>query len=880
VPAGALGRARLVARFDASAALVVALAPAGFGKTVAMAQWATATGDDGVWLRVREEETSPAAFVQSLAAELAAHGLLRDGNPLLLAGDALTGGAESWQLLRHGLRMLPGNLAVAIDGIDRLNDEATQGLLALVQDLSTLTVRATARRLNGATEPALPLVLDAETIEASELAVTAEEAAEIMGVAASAPSVADVLAIGGAPLVARAVATVARSDDGSAPVAAVSDVADSLIRLRLASEAWDDAFVEFLTVTSLAESITPQLAANLVAISAGGVAATASEPDAVDSAAGWLDRAETEGLGLWTERGGAESTFTFTPLVREAFERMLRTRKPALVRELDLAVARWELKTAQPFGALRRAVQCDDWVLASAVVRSYWNELLRNHGPQLRTLFRGTPLAVLRRQPLVTMLLALDLNRTGRHRLRALEYFALASHGARTQRARAEPADRALLRAIETAALRVSGKFDRALEAAIDGRDILLSMGPGDRDDLGRTEPTLHNQLGTTFFYAGRTEDALESFARSTAVGEARGLKAGLHGLALSAGTLAVAGDLVDARALIAEADGLQWPEGWITGYMGSFYQLAAAFVALEALDADRAETHLRSLDPHRETIEHWPLLAHAEALIGILRADSSQARLRLESEILRQRRRHALAPQTLARLAHTRSLVELADGQPAAAGKMIAKVPASARRQVALARIALAQALPEEALRLLLIAQDARQGDAHSSRSWAELLTLRAGALALLGDDDRAVAALEQASEFLAERQQGLALALVPVNAIDALLRVTERGSLEQHRAALTHARAHTVIPSVRPVPTLTSRETALALALPRVEKVTELSALLSVSPNTVKSQLQGLYRKLGVGNRADAIAALSMIGLIDPPSNEPARPSPEPFD
>ena len=68
---------------------------------------------------------------------------------------------------------------------------------------------------------------------------------------------------------------------------------------------------------------------------------------------------------------------------------------------------------------------------------------------------------------------------------------------------------------------------------------------------------------------------------------------------------------------------------------------------------------------------------------------------------------------------------------------------------------------------------------------------------------------------------------------------------------------------PSLIPIaPTripLTSREEAVAEQLVRLASASDIAAALVVSPNTVKSQLRSLYRKLGVTNRADAIAALS---------------------
>ncbi|MET4581783.1 LuxR family maltose regulon positive regulatory protein [Conyzicola nivalis] len=867
VPSGVRERPRLVRRFDGPQAVVVAQGPAGYGKSVAMAQWAAATAADGIWVRIRDGNAGSAAFVQHLAAELAAAGLLDDAHPLLLATEALSGGADPWTLLRRGLQALHGPLTIAVDEIDRLTPECVNGLVDVVLDVPQLSVRATSRRRGPLNDPALALKLDVAVIGATDLALTPDEIADALSIDVTSPAVARIAALGGLPILTR-LTSQSLDESSLSREGPTQGVIDSLIDAEIASRPWDPRFALFVRATSVADSLDRALAAELADIARSTLEPTDDVPDDVGAL---LARAEDEGLGLWTGTTRTTETFTYTPLIREGFERRLRFEQPRLVETLVRAVARWELAHGRPFAALRRAVELRDWELASRVIRTYWNELLRNHGQQLRRLFHGTPLSVLRRQPLITMLLALEYNRTGHHRLRALEYFALAGHAARTQRDRSAPADRVVLRAIESAALRVSGRFDGALVAALDGRRILLAMSPDDRDGLGRVEPTLHNQFGTSLFYAGRTEDALDSFARSTSVGASKGLKAGLQGMALSAGALAAAGDLRESIAMIEQSQALEWPEGWLTGYMGSFNQLAGAFAALERWDADAADRHIRSLDPHRETIEHWPLLAHVDVLVELLRGHPERARLALDAEMLMQRRRRSIAPPTLARLAHTRSLIELAAGRPAAAERALGKA-ASARRSTGLARIALARAQPDDALRHLANPA-ASAGDPASSRSRAEAMALRAGALALAGDAGRAAVSLGELLEFMANRQQGLALALVPAQALDALLEVARVSTIGDPHELLEGARAHAVIGSLAPAPSLTPREIALARVLPRAGGTAELAEMLSVSPNTVKSQLRSLYRKLGAGNRAEALIALSVMVLSEEPAGSRRR-------
>jgi LuxR family maltose regulon positive regulatory protein len=47
----------------------------------------------------------------------------------------------------------------------------------------------------------------------------------------------------------------------------------------------------------------------------------------------------------------------------------------------------------------------------------------------------------------------------------------------------------------------------------------------------------------------------------------------------------------------------------------------------------------------------------------------------------------------------------------------------------------------------------------------------------------------------------------------------------------------------------------------------VREIAAKLYLSPNTVRTHIRAIYRKLGVSSRAEAVARATAHGLIDPP-------------
>jgi LuxR family transcriptional regulator, maltose regulon positive regulatory protein len=73
-------------------------------------------------------------------------------------------------------------------------------------------------------------------------------------------------------------------------------------------------------------------------------------------------------------------------------------------------------------------------------------------------------------------------------------------------------------------------------------------------------------------------------------------------------------------------------------------------------------------------------------------------------------------------------------------------------------------------------------------------------------------------------------------------------------------------MLPTSVPDPTdgLTEREQALLTELPSMRTAEEIAHTMFVSVNTVKTHLRGIYRKLGVSHRRDAITVARQRGLL----------------
>ncbi|WP_261165786.1 LuxR C-terminal-related transcriptional regulator [Microbacterium sp. Marseille-Q6965] len=842
LPPGLVPRKRITDRLDADTAIVVAVAPSGFGKTVALTQWAAGTSRDGLWLRIREGMSEPNGFVLQLGLALREFGIIDESNPLWNPADAVAGAHDSWSLALRGLRTLGRDLTLLIDDGERLDDDSAAGLVDLVADLPNLSLRVATRTGSAFTTPDAVSRVGVDVIRQDDLALTPDEIDAILPPSTAEDEVQSIARHGGSPALARLVVLGATQAESGW---SLSDAVDALLRRQ--SARWDAAFADFVMRTSLADALDAELARDLTGR---------------EDAGALLDRAEREGLGYWSGlRSGARGRFVYTPFLREAVERHARaTLPPSDLRALVLRVARWELAKGYPLAGLALAVEQDDWDLADEIIRGSWIELLRT-GEELRKVFRGVPLTRLGNRPLPAALLAISYNGTASSRLRALEYFALTIVAARRTRATVSVVDRTILRLVESVAYRVSSRLESAGAVAGAGLNALHDLPLEARQELGDNEITIFSQFGISLLYSGDTAAAITSFSHAVSAGRARGSGKALHPLILQAGTMALRGDLPEAARLLREAEGFRWPEGWREGYQGTFLHLARAWEALEAGDPAAAEEHVRQVDGTLPANEHWPLVAHVEALSLVLRGRADEAAARLDSIIRTQRARRAYPPLTADRLRGTRALIELARGDAGAASRVLARAKNRAETTASHARVALVENDPGRALREL--GRDL-PADA-SARRRAEHAALKAAAVAMLQPGPEALSAIRRLYALLVDRGLTLPLVFVPVAGIDAMRAVADGAGDDRVRGLLEAARARAPLTGGQTRPRLSERERAVARQLVAGGTVEAIATALNVSPNTVKSQMRSIYRKLDVRTRTEAIRSLSTLDLTE---------------
>lgn len=129
-----------------------------------------------------------------------------------------------------------------------------------------------------------------------------------------------------------------------------------------------------------------------------------------------------------------------------------------------------------------------------------------------------------------------------------------------------------------------------------------------------------------------------------------------------------------------------------------------------------------------------------------------------------------------------------------------------------------------------------------------------------LHADDDLLIAALAAGADaFLLkdESKDSIAAAISTVLNAQPFL----SSSITRRLMRLAHSQATQPPPSCP----LTAREQLVLQAMAKGYKTSEVAQLLSISPHTTAKHIKNIYLKLGIHNRAEAIAEALRYGVID---------------
>lgn len=411
-------------------------------------------------------------------------------------------------------------------------------------------------------------------------------------------------------------------------------------------------------------------------------------------------------------------------------------------------------------------------------------------------------------------------------------------------------------------ALRIRGWFDEARDYAGRLLTVLDAARKSRPTEVAEIYPTLHLHAAISRMLVGDLIGALgalreayllasdnpHDFLESDAAGK-------------TALTYATIGDHRRADEWLARHEAAVLADVYIARHIRSTSATARLIVAIDRLDlaaADSASAELLATDAHRELF--WSFIAHAHAQYALVTGTFSEGL----DEVLRARALHrselghgALAGPMLA-AAESDLLLALGRGNQARAAAYGIHRDHHLLR-VSQARLALLTGEAGEALRL---ATDSNWDRRAFARDRVEMLLIHAVAAHRIGDDAGARAPFTRATD--AARSSGILrpFRAVPLEDLHAL--AVDVPAAQQLLAS----------PALRSRPEIFSAKVALIALTPREQELLErlagdltrqqIANSLHISLNTVKVQLRGLFKKLDVETRADAVARGRAYGLL----------------
>ncbi|WP_157001844.1 response regulator transcription factor [Agromyces laixinhei] len=402
---------------------------------------------------------------------------------------------------------------------------------------------------------------------------------------------------------------------------------------------------------------------------------------------------------------------------------------------------------------------------------------------------------------------------------------------------------------------RFSGDVAAALVYARRLEDRILDIRLESRE---RTDGQLwfyHHEIGSTLLASGDSARALLEFSTARQLGRlSRQRDAERLALGRAALAHALRGSLDEAEIALAEVSEHPPPTASHRSASMMTEGVAAALIAVERM-SDEVDDRLAELEPYDSVLMTWPfaLLARARSLLAAHRPGEALEAIRLANDA------HPVQHGSVASDVIASTLIEAlcALGDSTAAWDIaMSNAKTGNMTRFAVIRLALHDS------RFDVAAGEIRRlaGDRSLSPSQRAKATLFWGWLEVAQDDE-----LDQRTAMQIHR-------LAVTGNVRRLLATMPRQLIERVREHLTSAElaefdvaTNGLTPfEMKTRPILTPSELRVLNALPIHSTTAAIATAFHVSPNTIKSQLKALYRKLECSTRDAAIKIASRDRLF----------------
>jgi LuxR family maltose regulon positive regulatory protein len=847
--------------------LTLVSAPAGAGKTTLLASWSSSRQPPGpvAWLSLDPADNQAGKFWAYVLAALCRSGAV-PGDSVLRALAPPPDPDESFlSPLVSGLAELSTPVVLVLDDLHSITDATVlEGLEFLLRHAPPQLRLVLATRF----DPPVPLQRlrvggQLSQVRAADLAFTVAEVAELLAACDDQPSLSDddlALLQARTEGWAAGLRLAAMSLEGQAdPHRFVTELAgdDKSIADYLTGEVLDrqpEELRSFLLRTCIVDELNGDLADTLTGGHDG------------ESMLARLERAN----GFVTTVGPRRNSYRYHRLFADLLRYELRREAPGQVPRLHRRAAGWYAARGQMLPAMRQALMAREWRYAADLMARHGPSLiLRGDTATLQELVGRLPAELVQADPELVLLGAADRILSGDPEAAAANLVA-APQGARPSEQRGGRF--ALLRAtVSTALAWQVGDLDQVLVAGVEALALQSQVATDGEGDDARAI-TLFT-VGAAELWAGHLDSAELHLREGLAVAVQAGLTllefSCLNQLAL---LHALRGEPREALRWGTNAVEMTAEETWSSSMQAAGGHLALAWVAYYQDDLRDASRHADQAAAASGV--GWQPMALA---VAILRARLQRARGDLAgslSTVAAARRDLAgwTAPLYLRRwLLVTEAELRGAAGQAQSASAIREGLegsgPLSGGEAVVLARLELAEGDPAGAAVTLAPCLEGTASDGFLMVP-AEAWLLDALARDALADHDRAATSLGRALD-LAEHggfRRSFLDAGAPARSLLARYhqRVPTSWSYLDELLQASAESARVTVLEPRLIEHLTEREHTVLRYLPSLMTYEEIAADLYVSLNTVKTHAYGIFRKLGVTGRRQAVRSARELHLL----------------
>ncbi|MGK0742087.1 LuxR C-terminal-related transcriptional regulator [Leucobacter sp. Z1108] len=418
---------------------------------------------------------------------------------------------------------------------------------------------------------------------------------------------------------------------------------------------------------------------------------------------------------------------------------------------------------------------------------------------------------------------------------------------------------------------RLRGDFAGAQETLGELQQQVQAAAPLSRPASDRNRAFFKLEQGILHFFVERWSEAMESLREATLLWQRPG-----YGDYVPAFAFALMGLMHELRGsrdraaeCLVQAQGI-FGEVQDYAYVSVLTTTVEAMLALDRLETDRARELLDRIERTAPESELWPIVLLARHWTDVISGDPAAAARKQEQLSGRATGAGRLSPLAVRLVHRVRVETLLAQGQAQRARAVLERQTSSSHG--CWARVSLMGGRNEQALRYVdIVVHDSRA----SARDRAQAHLIGAAAQHARGDDSAVDHACSAAVEEMRQAGTLLPLATLPpgvrVELVERCAR--KRGwqellldlGLTPAAAAGRFAALAGGFPDRAVLVDLTLREGELLMLLDQRLTQTEIARRLHLALSTVKKQVAGLYRKLGVESHGAALEQAYRIGLFD---------------